>query len=117
MNKENKQDFVRGIEAKFKKMKSRFQSLSDQIKPDSPETGKELKNKYRKLEEKINLLEWRIANFKSSQTSMDLDVKLSFYELLDELNWRFKEVRAATKEKEIWESDDVSQRGKKLICE
>jgi len=111
---ESKTNYIQQIRKEHDQFLNRFQTLTEKV-GERENNPADLKSKYDKLKEKIEQLDWKIDNFADSQLALDDQVKKSFDDLFDELNWRYKAVEAALKGKEIWESEDIKKRGKKAI--
>ncbi|NIR46897.1 hypothetical protein GWO43_00230 [candidate division KSB1 bacterium] len=112
---ERKTQYLQEIEKTYEEVHKQFKPIKEQVESMGKKTESELKNKFGKLQERLDELRWQIDNFRKSELPLDKGVEHSFDEAIDEINWRMKEVKAALKGQEIWESGEASKRGKKLF--
>ncbi|MFQ5772744.1 MAG: hypothetical protein ACE5HX_19570, partial [bacterium] len=98
-NIENKEKFIEKVEKKYAELKASFQSLKDCVNPNDESTELDVKRKHTKLEACFNSLDWKIEHFKNNSIHLDNTVKNSFAELIDEIEWRIKEVEMGLKGK------------------
>jgi archaellum component FlaC len=111
-----KDQFVKAMKRKYEGFTRQFRSLKHQV-GSADEAIETTPEKMARLEDRVNELGWRMRSFASGKTPLDEVVEKAFKDLVDEINWRLKEVEAALRGKEIWESVAASRRGKKALRE
>lgn len=109
---EKKADFIEEVEKKYTELRASYQHLSKRKNSDNGKMKVDVSTKFKTLEKSLSALSWKIDNFKNSQLDLGRTVKNSFSELIDEIEWRIKEVEMALHGKEVW---DRAESGKSVF--
>jgi hypothetical protein len=107
MMQKEKSDFVQEMNLEYQQIKNRFAPVQESVL--AHQMGDELEEKYNKLSDCIKLLKWRINHFAENHASLGEIVETAFDDILDEIEWRFKEVELCLRGKDISDEDQEKQ--------
>lgn len=91
-----KDKFIEEVERKFASLMDAYRNLNESVKSHYGITEiDDVNTKFQTLKKALNALGWKITNFKNNQLDLDSTVQNSFVELIDEIEWRTKEIEMA----------------------
>ncbi len=109
-SKKSKNEFVKELNRKYQQIMFRFEPIQECVREH--DIGTKLEEKYDKLLDCLGTFKWRIDHFAENDAKPGEIVETSFDDILDEIDWRLREVELGLKGQNICDEGQNKQMAK-----